>query len=114
MFAADSVTMIGAAVSLLGAVAVIVGLYLSRRSEHEANETQEELADFTILRGVVEALQGETNRLTKSLEEANEKAVTLNQELEAAQENVRILSGHIRRYLPEVPFPTLKPMNRAH
>lgn len=118
LLAADSLTLIGAGVSLLGAVAVIVGLVLSRRSEHEANETQEELNDYTILRGVVDTLQRETDRLQSSLrdtntelDKANAKAVTLNAELDAAQANVRILSGFIRQHLPEVPFPRLRVMN---
>lgn len=119
LIAADStVTIAGALVSVLGATAVIVGLVLSRRSEHEANDTQEELNDYTILRGVVKTLQEETNRLQTSLRDTNEeldkanaKAVTLNHELDSAQVNVRILSDHIRRHLPEVPFPKLRVMN---
>lgn len=99
---------IGAVVSLLG---TLIAVWVSRRSEREANEVQEELSEFQILRGTVDSLNTEVARLSKALDSANAKADRLNRELDAAQANVRILSAHVRQYVPEVPFPSLRAMN---
>ena len=99
---------IAAVITLAG---TLIAAWVSRRSEREANEVQEELSEFQILRGTVDALNTEVNRLSRSLDEANTKAELLNRELNVAQANIRILSAHIRQYVPEVPFPALKAMN---
>jgi Tfp pilus assembly protein PilN len=107
----SSAVSIGAVVSVLGAAAALLGVYLSRKSSKEAQDTQEQLNDYTILRGVVDALRAEVGRLNASLDRANVKADRLNQELDTARANVLVLSAHIRQYIPEVPFPRLRAMN---
>lgn len=92
-------------------IATLVAVWFSRRSEAEANEVQQELSEFQILRGTVDALNGEVIRLSTALDTANKKASRLNRELDSAQANVLILSAHIRQYVPEVPFPALRAMN---
>lgn len=92
-------------------IAALVSALVSRRSEHEANEVQEELSEFQILRGTVDALNTEVGRLSRALDGANAKADRLNHELDTAQANVLVLSAHIRQYVPEVPFPALRAMN---
>lgn len=100
--------LIGAGMSLVG---TLVAVWISRRSEREATAVQEELSEFQILRGTVDALNTEVDRLSRALDAANAKADQLNQELDAARANVMILSAHIRRFVPEIPFPALKTMN---
>lgn len=99
---------IAAVISLCG---TLLAIYISRRSEREANAVQEELSEFQILRGTVDALHDEVDRLSRALDAANAKADRLNHELDSARTNVMILSAHIRRFVPEVPFPALKAMN---
>lgn len=104
-----------------GAIAIVVAAvisggvgWLSTRSAHKVEgdqtEVQKELAEFEILRGVVAALSDETDRLQEKLTEANEDAQRLRKELRAALQNLEILAAHIRRYIPEKPFPELMPM----
>ena len=103
-----------------GGLAALYSAWSSRRSERETARAKRRIDDFTILSGTVASLQAETTRLQESLAETNRqldvaqhKAETLNVELDAAQENVRILSRHIRQFLPEVPFPRLVHMNEV-
>ena len=106
-----------------GAVAIIVAAAISgatawastragHRIDEEQTDTQKELAEFEILRGVVAALSDETDRLQEKLTEANADAERLRKELRAALTNLEILASHIRRYIPEKPFPELMPMQR--
>lgn len=97
-----------------------LGIWLSRRSAREANRQQKRLTDLAYMQASVETLKAEADELRTTLkdtrdqlEQANERAHALNEELDAAQHNVLVLSEHIRRYLPERPFPRdkLRPMN---
>lgn len=114
--AADAVTLIGSVVSLLGAAAVIVGLYLSRRSEREANDTQKEaveakakLDEVDALQRVIETVATDAERVNRKLVEANGRADRLNRELGVAQRNVRTLIRTLEG--AGVPIPTLEPMH---
>lgn len=97
--------------ALVSGLVALAGIWLSRRSDREAHQTQEELGEFQILRGTVDALNTEVTRLQGKLKHANESADRLNRELDNAQANVLILSEHVRQYLPEVPFPKLRRMS---
>jgi hypothetical protein len=105
---------LAAIISVAGAIATFLGIYFSRKTDTETHKTQEELAEFQILRGVVQSLSEECDRLKESLEDAGDQAERLKTELRAALTNVRILSNHARRYAPDVPFPTLEPMNNVN
>lgn len=114
----DWVPLLGGVAGLVGAIGAIVAMLLTRRSDKETNEAADELNEFTILQGVVATLSAEVDRLKANVVAANEEAEKnllfaqrLHRELEAAQENVRILSAHIRQHLPDVPFPKLRLMN---
>lgn len=109
--AVEPVAYVSAVCALVAVGASIMGVVFSRKNAKEEHSTEDRSVNAEILRGTVAALQTETNRLQASLEAANTKAEHLNAELDAAQENVLILSEHIRRYLPERPFPGLRPMN---
>lgn len=111
MSTGELIGILGGTGGLIAGVAALVGLFLSRRTDKEAHEVQDELSEFQILRGTVDALQREVNRLNTSLENANTKAEKLNHELDNARANVLILSAHLRQYVPEVPFPKLRVMN---
>lgn len=106
----SSITIVASVAACISATAALIGQWLSHRAAKEAQGTQDEMAEFQILKGTVETLNTEVERLSRSLDTANTKADRLNHELEAAQANVMILSDHIRQYLPEVPFPRLRRM----
>jgi peptidoglycan hydrolase CwlO-like protein len=99
--------------AIVGSAVTAVGLWLSRRSAREADRTQRRLVDLNTLSATVEALNGQVSHLEGALDDAEAKVAWLNAELAAAQHNVLVLSNHIRRYLPEQPFPELQRMNRG-
>lgn len=116
MSSSNAVTAIASA-CIAGAVSTM-GIWFSRRSAREANRSQQRLTDFQVLKGTVDALRSEAEELRvaladtrKELDAARASAHALSEELDAAQHNVLVLSNHIRRFMPERPFPRLREMN---
>lgn len=107
---------IWAAISLIGAATTIATVVLSRRSAREANETQEvavkskaKLDEVDALRGVIETLTTDAERVNELLETANGRADRLNRELGVAQRNVRTLIRSMEA--AGVPIPRLEAMH---
>lgn len=123
VFASDIVPILGGTAAVVGAIATLVGLYLSRRTESESNANQKEavkakakLDEVESLRVVVDTLNGEVQRLTTNLhdantelDKANQKIDRVNVELSRAQRNVSVLRKSLEAN--GVPIPFLEPMH---
>lgn len=96
---------IGAVCGLIGVVSGLVGIFTSRRTAREANKTAETLAEFEILKGIVQELRAESARKSDEIR-------AIRRELLVERDNVQTLTRHIQEHVPMgVTFPRLRVVN---
>lgn len=95
----------------IGAASVLAGAWFGTRGTRESDRNQRRLESLDDMRSTVEAFRSQVELLEGELEKAEATIRRINTELDAARANVLVLSEHVRRYIPEIPFPKLRRMN---